>query len=225
MALATTPLSALLPLVTPSVATCPNPIAVQALRLAAIEMCERTKLWRETLTVTFDEQDEEVPALAYATIHQFEDAEFVDAAGNAHWLEPLPFDMTTIRDRDDTTEGWPHYITQSAPGTITLIPFAAGTVKIQAYMKPLAIPKFGVTGETTEQAIQNVIPTFMAEQYAETLAQGALFRLCSMPGVAWANPQTASQNGALFTMALDRLAFAGTRGQQRAPRRTTSRWV
>lgn len=193
--------------------------------MAAIEACERTKMWREELYVVFDAQDEVIQPIAHATIHQFESADFDDGAGLSWPLQPVAYVESTPPDRDDTDESVPIYITQSSPGLITLIPFATGRVTIQAIMKPISSIKYGVTGGTTYQAIQNVIPTFMADMHADLLVKGALARLMAMPGKTWTNPSMAGAHLSLFRSELDRLTTYRTTGQQRARSRTMPSWV
>lgn len=225
MALATTALSDLLPLVIPHVKGCPNPLAVQELRMAAIEFCERTKAWREEFTVAFDEQNETIAPLAHAEIHEIETADFADDAGLSYPLTPVAYLRSTPPDRDTTNESQPFYITQASPDTITLVPFSAGTVTLQAIMKPQSLPKYGVSGATTLQAVQNVIPAFIAAKYGEVLAHGALARLFAMPGVPWTQPSLAGARYAQFSAACDRNANRNVTGQQRARLRSSPSWV
>jgi hypothetical protein len=224
MALETTPLSELLPLVRPHVAGCPNPLIVQELRMAAIEFCERTKMWRERKSVSIFRQDRAVTILDYAEIHEIESAEFNDGAGT-YPLAPVPFVSTDAEDRDATTEARPIYITQSSLDTVSVVPFATGTLIVQAIMKPQSLPKYGVSGTTTLQAIQNVIPTVIASKYGETLAMGALARLLAIPGKRWGEPNLAMAKLTLFRAELDRLSNFNIHGQHRASARVRSSWV
>lgn len=225
MALPTTALSELLPLVLPRVKGCPNPLAVQELRMAAVEFCEETKLWREIFTVTFDEQNEAISAFPYAQIHEFESADFDDGAGTAYPLEPASYYETTPGDRSTLIDTAPVWITQSSPGTITLVPFGEGIVEIAAIMKPIVTPRYGVSGETTHQAVQNVVATFIAESYGDILAHGALARLLSMPGTPWAEGRAAAAEHTFFRREIEQLASRRISGQQRAKLRSQSSWL
>jgi hypothetical protein len=225
MALATTALSELLPLIRQHVPGCPNPLIVQELRMSAIEFCERTKMWREEFNVTFDAQNHEITPLSYATIHEFETVDFYDASGNSYPLRPVAFLESTVEDRDDGMEGAPYYITQPRPDTITLIPYGTGTVTIQAIMKPTARPRYGVSGGSTLQAIQNVFPTAFLDRYSETIATGALGRLMAMLGKRWSEPNMAAARLAMFRSELDALSTSNIRGQQRAKMRSAASWV
>jgi len=224
MPLATAPLSDLFPLVRPHVQGCPNPLIVQELRMAAIDFCQKTKAWRERVTTAIYRQDRSVCPLDYAEIHEIEKAEFSD--GSNTWpLQPVPFLLTDIEDRDTTTEGAPQYITQSAPDTVSILPFGTGTLTLHAIMKPQSTPKYGVSGTTTRQAIQNVIPTFLAAQYGEVLAHGALSRLLTMSGVPWAQPQLGAARYALYKAACDANSNMHVKGQHGARMRSASSWV
>lgn len=225
MPLPISPLSQLLPLLLPHVEGCPAPLAVQNLRLAAVEFCERTSVWREEFHLTFDEQNEVIPPLGYAEIHKIESADFLTADGSTHALIPVPFYQTTPGDRDETMEaGAPAYITQIAPDRVTLVPFVAGYVIIQAIMKPETLPRYGVvSGTMTRQSIQNVIPTFIATKFGEVIARGALYRLMSMPRAPWSEPNHSAALYTLFDAACE--ANSNLLGQQRAPMHTRSSWV
>jgi hypothetical protein len=226
MALATTPLSELLPLVRPHVPGCPNPLIIQELRMAAIEFCERTKMWRERKSTSIFRQDRTVTVLDYAEIHEIETADFIEASGQSWRLPPVPFLSSNPDDREaDTEQSIPIYITQSSLDTVSVIPFATGTLIVQAIMKPQSLPKYGVSGTTTLQAIQNVIPTAIASKYGETLAQGALARLLAIPGKRWAEPNLAMAKFTLFRAELDKLSNFNVHGQHRARARAASSWV
>jgi hypothetical protein len=225
MALATTALSELLPLIRQHVPGCPNPLIVQELRMASIEFCERTKMWREEFAVTFDAQDHEITPFNYAVIHEFEVATFDDGSGTEFGLMPVPHMMSNAQDRDVSTTAQPIYITQPYPDTVTLIPYGEGTVTIQAIMKPISRPRYGVVDATTWQARINVLPTFILDRYGETLATGALGRLMAMLGKRWSEPNMAAARLAMFRSELDALSNSNIRGQQRAQIRSAASWV
>lgn len=224
MTLATTPLSALLPLVRAEVPFCPQPLMEQNLRLSAIEFCERTGIWREELTLTVDAQNKAIEVPAYAALHKIETAEF-DDGGGYYPLDPVRVALTGVEDRVEEDLGPPWGITQIAHNSVTLIPYAAGTLKMLAILKPIALPKFGVSGETTEQAIQNVIPTLIAEQWGHIIGYGAVARIATMPNQPFTNGDLAAVRYQQFNAETSKLSDEGQRGQHRARPRTRSRFV
>jgi len=225
MALPTTPFKALLPLLLPYVPGCSDYLAEQSLRLAAIDFCERTRIWREMLTVTFDGQNEAVVTPGYAALHEIEVATFDSDATGEVLLHALRFMATTPDERGTDVTGTPRYITQASHNSISLIPYAEGVVSISAILKPLAMPMFGVSGQTTLQAIQNVIPTFIAQQYGQWLAHGAAWRIMSMPQAGFTDPNRAAEHFAHFERGALMNTNASVRGQLKAPVRTRGSYV
>lgn len=66
-----------LPMILPYAPGLPTMTAEHAVRLAAIEFCERTRCWRHAVDVVFSADNHQaVVAPDYATIHQFEFAVF-----------------------------------------------------------------------------------------------------------------------------------------------------
>lgn len=223
MALPTRPLRDILPLVIPFTPGCPDFTAVVALRMAAITFCERSRIWREILTVTLDEEGEVVATPDHAALHEIE---------QAFWgpdqipLDPVRFAATTAVDRDDSvTNGTPLNITQASANTITVFPFSPGDVTIYAILKPLAGPEYGVTGSTTKQDVQNVIPEFIFEQYSQMIANGALARLLMMPKTEWYNPRDAAKYQVEFEMNTAASHNKNISGQHKARRRVRAHWL
>ena len=52
----------------------PDPTAFKNIRLAAIEFCERTRLWKYDITVAISEQKAAPVAPTYSAIHAIESA-------------------------------------------------------------------------------------------------------------------------------------------------------
>lgn len=223
MALPTRPLRDILPLVIPQAPGVSEMAAEQALRIAAAEFCVKTRLWREIFTATIYDEAEPVLVPDHCVLHEIE---------SAYWegqtpLTPVRFAATSPEDRSVNcpNPGTPVYITQSAHNTITVVPFAIGDLTITAIMKPAEGPEFGVLYEgQTAQDRQNVIPAFMFQQYANTIADGALARLLLTPKTEWYDPQRAAVHQTKFDTSTDGLINAPIKGQHRAQRRTRSHW-
>lgn len=185
---------------------CPEPTLYFGVRQAAIEFCERTRLWRydDEFQVTFDDA-EGIFAPASAEIHEIEAVSF-----NGQPLEPK-----TTAWLDEHMRGWrtsgqvtgvPHYVTQTEPNTIRLVPFVAGTLGLHVWLKP------------SQDAVQ--LPDWMVDQHRETIAHGALARILLMPSQTFTNPELGIVFANSFQSKLDALSNRGFTGQQRAPLRT-----
>ena len=221
MPLPTSPLSKLLSLVIPYAPGCSEFLAEQQLRLAAVEFCERTRMWREITTLTITEQDEPLASHAYASIHEIESAEWEDGTP----LEPVRFAALMADDLDETVTGQPAYITQSSANTLSVVPFATGDVRLTLILKPVSGPEFGVSGASTLQDIQNVMPEFMHQQYGHHIADGALSRILMTPNTEFYAPTRANLYAQKFELACASNFNQHIRGQHRAQRRARASWL
>lgn len=184
---------------------CALPTAYNAIRQAAIEFCERTRLWRfdDEFTVTAQDCDA-LLAPAGAVVHEIECA----------WFDGRKLEPASTRWLDDHREGWrtgalsglSAYFTQTEPNTVRLVPASAGKARLAMWLKP--------------DQDADELPDFMADQYNETIAQGALGRILLIPNQSFTNPEMAVAYGAAFQVKLDSLSTKGFTGQQRAPQRT-----
>ena len=189
----------------------PDPTAFKALRGAAIEFCERTKLWKfesTTAVLSTDPATSTITTPADSTVFDIEVAEF-------DGVELIP---KATRDLDDIMHGWrtglvgagqPRYITQIEQNKLTLVPqaYADGSLYLCLRLKP------------SQTAM--TMPDFMRD-YAEVIGWGALSRLLTVPGQSFSNPALAAEYLAKFNMRLDSLSLKGSTGQQNAKKRTKS---
>lgn len=238
----------LLPLVMPYAKACPEFIAEQAIRFAAIDFAERSRAWRHLVEVeigsepfqsilmgavsgevfdllfTINGNDYQATTAPYplggqftgipvAAIHEFEFAEF-----NGEKLDPVQF--TTM---SSAGEGQPRYITQVSPGTVALIPFQPGTLRMSMFLKPVAASEYGTRADDPMFDRFNVIPDFFVSMHGHALAAGALARLLSIPDEPWTDEQKALLYRTEFDMKLNASFRWNMRGQQRAPIRTIYR--
>lgn len=221
--LPTRPLSELVSLVAPYVASCPDSLIVEKLRLAAIDFCEGTRIWREVVTFAIDEENEAVVIPDHCALHEIESAYFNDETCP---LTPVRFAKTHPNERD-VVPGMtqtPRYITQQSHNTISLIPAAVGNVTASVILKPRAGPEYGVSGLTTEQDSQNVIPEFMYQQYAGVIADGATAHVMMIPKQPFTDLDMGSLKMAQFHKKISERQNLHIRGQQRAPVRTKASW-
>lgn len=206
-----------LPLILPYCVQCPHPVAEQYVRLAAIEFCERTRAWRYIVTAEMDANNEAIIAPDYATIHEIE---------NAWWngdtqLEPTQFTEALPSDLTATdTVGTPSYITQMNPNTVTILPFAEGTLRLTVFLKPRSGTLYGTDAGLALRNYYNQVPEFLWVQHAEAIANGALARILNIPEQPYTDPVMAAQFRARFDAVLDAKFASNIRGQHRARKRS-----
>lgn len=199
------PLDSILRYVLPRANHCPEPIAIDAIRTAAITFCERTKIWRDTDRFKVSGKCSDIVCAPYgAVLHQIESARF----------DGRPLEAVSVSWLDENRPGWRtetatlgRYITQLAPGTVRVVPAAAGTLELTTLLKP------------SEEAEE--LPDFLIDLYARVLADGALAEILAIPGQLFTSVDLAAYHAGRFERELDRLASQHVRGQQRAPVRIT----
>ncbi len=184
---------------------CAAPTAYFGIRQAAIEFCERTRLWRfEDDFPTTGDEAERLFSPAGSVIHLIETA----------WFDDVRLEPKTTEWLDAHCRGWRNaaltgqaaYITQTEPNTLRVVPGQAGTVKVAMFLKP------------SQDA--DDVPEFMVDEYRAVIGNGALAYILAIPGQSFTNLELAASFGAAFQQKLDSLAMRGTTGQQRARVRT-----
>ena len=184
----------------------PEPLIDSCILKAAIEFCERTRMWRVIETVTITGNDP-IVAPADAAILKIEDVRF-----DGRQLEPIAVsDLNNLYPDQDwaaITQEQPRYITQLTPNTMMLVPSppASGEVKLAMQLKP---------SQTTEQ-----LPDFIFDLYQKVIADGALAEILATPGQSYTNTDMAGVYSARFQQKLDALSILSVRGQHGAPVRT-----
>lgn len=183
--------------------SCPEPLMIEHLREAAIQLCRSTRCWRDMDEFEAVSAVNEVPAiLPYSALFQIEKAWFNDCE-----LEAKSFSGDMLMH----DEGMPRYISQATPNSILLDPPGKGTVKITMFLMP-------------SQNAQE-LPDFMFEQFPKALADGALGSLLLLPNQPFTSPQLAGVFAGQFQQVLDRNFAFNLRGQQRARIRTKASFL
>lgn len=188
---------------------CAEPAMEDAIRLAVIDFCENTRLWRysvDVATAAFGPI-----AITTPTDSVIFDIEMSRVDGQR--LEPATtFYLDDQFDdwRDSTCTGQPQYVTQLSEDEISIVPWQACTISLRVRLKP------SIDAET--------IPDFIALKYQSTIQSGALSRLLMLPGQPFTNPDLAMSFAAQFQRDLDKFSSQQTTGQQRAPARTKARF-
>jgi hypothetical protein len=203
-------LDAFMPAIRPYAPGCANPTAFAAIRLAAIEFCERTKLWRWEDDFDMVAGDAEQITTPYGSVLLELDKVFFEGQelGRA---TPNTLDLMEPGWRSNSVDGQPRYVTQTELNTIRLVPSQAGHVNVYGWLKPTADAK--------------QLPDFLSDQYREIIAAGALARLLAQPGQPFSNPTNGAGYAALFDMKITDLLGKAASGQQRAPRRARAAFM
>lgn len=199
----------LLSLVMPYAPECPEPLAIRALRNAATKVCERGRLWKETVTLAVI-ANESVPLAAPAGARIME---FAAPIYDGEPLTPVSLSWLDYRNpqwRDD--EASPaQYLTQEAPNTVRVVPFVAGTLSLRLVLLPAKA--------ATE------LPDFLVDDYATEISEGAIAEVLLTPAVDFANPKLGVAFSQRFEAHLDRISVAATKGQQKARLRTKASFM
>lgn len=219
------PLEDFFPLVMPYADMAPSPMVQQALRLSAVEFCERTRCWRHITTRTVLREESTIVTPPYATIFEIESATF-------NGLRLIATQFTQIEQGvDDQGGGQPAYISQKSPQSVTLIPrpmdgLDPAVLVLSMFLKPKCATEQPVASSYDPETDDdyNVVPEFLLVQHAESIAAGALRRLCDIPGQSFTDPGRAASSMALFERACDNHFRSNLRGEHRAPSRSRAQY-
>lgn len=160
--------------VLPDVHSVPLPVALRAVRNAAIEFCDRSHVW------DVDHAEIAVSA-ADSTYDLAPPAETVVAKITQAWFEGNPLDPTTPGELHNEFGEWtaitgtPTRYLQRSSGEVTLfpIPDADGALNLRMSLKPTRTS----TG----------LESWIAEKYLEEIAHGAKARLFAVPKAEWSD--------------------------------------
>lgn len=226
----------LLPLVTPLLPGCSDIQALQALRLSAIDWCERTRCWRfavepgvatyiitpETLIdsgQTISIEANYIAAPAYGVVHEIEHVH-VDG-------EPVsPVVYTDVVPLGIDAGSSARYMTQIRPGTLLLYPALDGEITLSLYLKPRPPHEHAYTvAAGLVLDAYDELPAEVVGHHSEPIAWGALSRLYLQAAEPWADAALAALYEGKVTDRADTQAVKAIRGQQRAPLRARVQWV
>lgn len=203
-----TELDVLLPSIMPYAPGCPEPTAFAGIIKAAQDFCERTRLWRDedqfTVTPT---SCNVVCAPQGADLFEIEHASL-----DGYTLEPISIgelnrDMPDWRDQEGTLGRW---IAQTEPGSVIVVPRSTGTLRLATVLKP---------SNDAEQ-----LPDFIAKDYRQVIADGALAEILMTPNQPFTAPDRAQFYSMRFESRLSELSTRSIKGQQGARMRTRPQW-
>ena len=204
-----TDLDVFLPRIMPYAAGCAAPTAYAAIITAARALCERGRLWRDDDTFNVTPTSCNVICTPdYADLFEIESA-LLDGRG----LDPI-----SIPDLDRNQPDWRNldgnggrWITQSNRGEVTVVPKCTGSLELHLYLTP------------NQDADQ--LPDFLAKDYRQAIADGALAEILMIPGQPFYAPDRAQFYSARFEAKIASLMNQQIRGQQRAPARTRAQFM
>lgn len=196
------------PHVIPNVQGCPLSIVNNAIRNAVIEFCEKSLLWKL--------ESEHTDVLAGQNRYTFSapaDAKVSQTVFAS--IENRPLIMTSLDDLDALHPGWreleserPLWYYMDTDDSIRLVGIPS-----------VDIPK-GLEVHVALKPTRDSVgcPEFILENWAETIAHGALYRLNSMMGKPWASVDMVAYHRGLFREGLSRAKSKSLRSRQGTPK-------
>lgn len=204
-------LSDFYPYILPQVPGCPELTADVAIRSALIEFCEKSLIIQRDLdpvTVVKGIVDYDIDPPANQLVTRvmrvwYKDKELTPTApDNVNSSEVY----NQLFPDADKSRSDPRIFLQKDERTFTIFPIPMDTVAngltVRAALKPTR------TTETVEDVL--------FEDYAETVAQGALYRLLSIPGKPWMNGPASAAALAMFNSTINVARQRASRGHTRA---------
>jgi len=193
----------------PDLPGCPQPLAVNAIKQAAIEFCDNSFVFQINH-----------PAIdAVATIGEYAWAPRADlkvVRPERVWYDKKPLTPLARRDLDALyaywpgQEGTPTYFVQEKIEKLILVPKPSAALVGGILAKVSARPARSATAVDDE----------LWEKYLEVIASGAKAKLFAMKKKPWTDSALANYHRQLFEDGIARAKIAATRGHGRAKLRT-----
>lgn len=185
----------LLPYVLPEVPSCPRDMALQQIRLAAIELCSRTLVWTE-------QQDAITTVIGQDTYSlNLDEGQEIAKLLNV-WVGATEIEVVTAsegRRRKQTNSGREcAYSSNRQDIVMHPTPTVVGTLIVAAALKP------SIDAEDLDDDVFS--------QHINDVAHGALAGLMAMNKTDWNNPDAAREHRATFNSRVSTLAIRRGRG-------------
>ena len=175
----------------------PQPVALNAIRSAAIEFCERSGVWTATHTP--------INSVANQAAYPFVPEAGTEVCGIFQaWYNGLKIIHRTSAQLESLVSthgstfvsgtpwtaqsGIPKYYTQDRPDEIILAPYPIEAIAAVLTMKVILRPTRAATG----------MEKWVLDKHFETIAHGAKLRLFSMVQKPWSSPEHAGFNNLKF---------------------------
>jgi len=195
----------LFPYIKPYVATCPDPTILMHVRNAAKKFLEKTRTWREVVTLDLNKDPEDLLVCRDGQLFEIEIAKWKEAADH-DFNKPLEAESYIDIKKKHDYVGIPQWVYQPTRGTVSVFPFQVGILELSVYVRP--------------DNRATTLPDFIFEEYPQTIANGALASLLLLPGQPYTNSELGVYFKNEFGKECDSLFNQNTRGQQRASGRT-----
>lgn len=186
-----TTIDTLLPQILPWAKAVPEQMAIDSARLAIIEFCRRTHVWRDTIEMSvITDKSLYEPQVGCA-------AQVVGVVGVS--ISGREIDPITEQELDNHSQRWrsdsgtPIRWLMDSPTTIRLYKTPDTTIANGMEVRAAVVPK------RTDTEVDD----FLINLYSEELADGALARLLAMPDKPWSNGKRAAVHRADFEVAID----------------------
>lgn len=200
---------AFLPEVLPYVPECPEQVAINAIRNACIEFCEKSQYWlydHDPISGVAGVSTYELDLPDYTAPARVLDAWYnnipLTPRGEDEIKRTYPFDWRQM-------EGNPVFFIQQVPTEVILVPkpmlAASLALKLIVVLKP------------TRDSVQ--IDDEIYDRWAEGIAYGARARLHALPNQPFSDPVAAVKYTSMFETAIGRAKVARNRGLARATQR------
>lgn len=206
------PLNDLIPRLNPFVPGCPEPMAVQALRDAGVDLCERTSVVRSTIDVALTAAQ---PQYELDLDLGTDLARILAASIGTSQLTPLDQQLADHLSAGDGAQcGAPRGITASARGVVTLFPAPDSTFADCALHLVVALRPNRSTLS---------VPDELVLDWPDVVVYGALARLAAIPGQSFTSADMAVYGQTLFMAGVARAGLDASKGRVRSQVRMAGR--
>ena len=202
--------------VLPDLPGCPPLMALDALREAAIDLCEISRVYRADLTAITVLAN--TPTYAYAgmptgtVVHEIIHGVF----GTQEIMAKPPDDLAVLYAADwRTRTGTPIYLVGENERTVRVVPYPTAdltdTIKLWVALKP---------SQSTTVLEQRIV-----EEYRKEIAMGAMASLMASPKKPYTNETLAKDYDAKFNIACQIIGRRAMKGFTRARARVRARFI
>lgn len=199
--------------VMPSIPGATPALVLNAIRNAAINFCEQTKVWVIDNDPILSIANE--PHYDLDSSSTYEPVILMCAWYDERKLIPkTPGDLDVMYTNWPSRSGAPEYITQEKPSEIILVPYPSSSgSSITA--------KIAVKPKSTSTGIEK----WIGEKYLEGIAHGALAKMMAMPSKPWSDGATSLYHKDLFDNAVAAARLDAGKGFGRAVIRTRPQFL
>jgi hypothetical protein len=197
--------------VLPEVPGCGSDIVTNAIRNAAIELCDRALIWR------IDQGP--IAVAPYANVYDWEPLANTDPARPMQvWLAGLPLEPKTANELSDRfgdfmrAAGTPAYFVQDQPASLIIVPMPVSVPTGIVY--PPGVQADGLTAKLAIKPARAAtgLEQWIADRYHEPIAHGAKARLMRMPRKPWTDKPSSADYQMRFDDAVAKALLEGARG-------------